>query len=110
MCRARGSRCISPARSWSGCIRSARYSTAQDGPMQGNTPPGRQNPEQHRFELHDPFTKDPDSVRVNTNSYTLNLQSATHWDSLAHVEYAGRLYNGFPVSSIDESGARKLGI
>ena len=97
------------------CVKTGkRFSLAiplsEDGPMLGNIPPGRKNPEQHRFELHDPFTKDPDSVRVNTNSYTLNLQSATHWDSLSHVEYAGRLYNGFPASSIDERGASKLGI
>jgi kynurenine formamidase len=97
------------------CVRTGkRFSLAipmsEDGPMLGNIPPGRKNPEQYQFELHDPFTKDPDSVRVNTNVYTLNLQSATHWDSLSHVEYAGRLYNGFPVSSIDERGASKLGI
>jgi len=98
-----------------GCVRKGqRFSLAiplsEDGPMLGNIPPGRMNPEQRAFELHDPFTRDPDSVRVNTNIYTLNLQSATHWDSLSHVEYAGRLYNGFPVSSIDERGAWKLGI
>jgi kynurenine formamidase len=97
------------------CVKTGkRFSLAiplsENGPMLGNIPPGRQNPEQHRFELHDPFTKDPDSVRVNTNSYTLNLQSATHWDSLAHVEYAGRLYNGFPIDSVDERGASKLGV
>ncbi len=99
----------------SACVRTGkRFSLAipmsEDGPMLGNIPPGRRNPEQHRFELHDPFTKDPDSVRVNTNAYTVNLQSATHWDSLAHVEYAGRLYNGHPVESIDEKGAHKLGV
>jgi kynurenine formamidase len=97
------------------CVRTGkRFSLAipmsEDGPMLGNIPPGRKNPTQHRFELHDPFTKDPDSVHVNTNEYTLNLKSATHWSALGHVEYAGRLYNGVSPSSIDELGAHKLGI
>ena len=97
------------------CVRTGkRFSLAitmsESGPMLGNIPPGRKNPQQHRFELHDPFTKDPDSVQVNTNEFTLNLKSATHWSALGHVEYAGRLYNGFPLDSIDEKGAHRLGI
>jgi len=97
------------------CVKTGkRFSLAipmsEDGPMLGNIPPGRKNPEQHRFELHEPFTKDPDSVRVNTNEYTLNLKSATHWSALGHVEYSGRLYNGFSLDSIDEKGAHRLGI
>jgi kynurenine formamidase len=97
------------------CVKTGkRFSLAipmsEDGPMLGNIPPGRKNPQQHRFELHDPFTKDPDSAHVNTNEYTLNLKSATHWSALGHVEYAGRLYNGHPTSSIDEGGAHVLGI
>jgi len=83
---------------------------SEDGPMLGNIPPGRKNPQQHRFELHDPFTKDPNSVHVNTNEFTLNLKAATHWSALGHVEYAGRLYNGFPLDSIDQRGAHRLGI
>lgn len=97
------------------CVKTGkRFSLAipmsEDGPMLGNIPPGRKNPQQHEFELHAPFTKDPGSVHVNTNEYTLNLKSATHWSALGHVEYAGRLYNGFPLDSIDERGAHALGI
>ncbi|MFY9588941.1 MAG: cyclase family protein [Actinomycetota bacterium] len=97
------------------CVKTGkRFSLAilmsEDGPMLGNIPPGRKNPKQHRFELHDPFTKDPDSIQVNTNEFTLNLKSATHWSALGHVEYSGRLYNGFPLDSIDEEGAHRLGI
>jgi len=83
---------------------------SEDGPMLGNIPPGRSNPERKMFELHDPFTKSENSCRVNSDVFTLHLQSATHWDALAHVEYAGRLYNGFPTSAISEAGAEKLGI
>jgi kynurenine formamidase len=97
------------------CVKTGKHFSlaipmSEDGPMLGNIPPGRQNPQQHKFELHDPFTKDPDSIHVNTNEFTLNLKSATHWSALGHVEYAGRLYNGFPLESIDEKGAHKLGI
>ena len=97
------------------CVRTGkRFSLAipmsEDGPMLGNIPPGRKNPVQHRFELHDPFTKDPDSIQVNTNEYTLNLKAATHWSALGHVEYSDRLYNGVALDAIDELGAHKLGI
>jgi kynurenine formamidase len=83
---------------------------SEDGPMLGNIPPGRQNPERKMFELHDPFTKSPDSARVNSDVFTLHLQSATHWDAIEHVEYAGRLYNGVSPDSVTETGAAKLGI
>lgn len=33
------------------------------------------------------------------------LQAASQWDSLAHVHYDGSLYNGFPASSVDVTGA-----
>jgi kynurenine formamidase len=97
------------------CIKTGkRFSLAiplsENGPMLGNIPPGRKNPQQHRFELHEPFTKDPDSATVNTNEFTLNLKSATHWSALGHVEYGGRLYNGMSPDAIDEGGAHALGI
>ncbi|HVO46810.1 MAG TPA: cyclase family protein [Steroidobacteraceae bacterium] len=38
------------------------------------------------------------------------LQAASQWDSLAHVHYDGKLYNGFPASSIGPRGARHCGI
>ncbi len=38
------------------------------------------------------------------------LQAASQWDSLAHVHYDGKLYNGFPASSITPKGARHCGI
>lgn len=101
----RGAACVKTGKRFSLAI-----PMSEDGPMLGNIPPGRKNPVQHRFELHDPFTKDPDSATVNTNEYTLNLKSATHWSALGHVEYAGRLYNGHPPSGIDEQGAHVLGI
>ena len=32
-----------------------------------------------------------------------------HIDALAHVSYDGRMYNGFPTSVVDETGATRLG-
>jgi kynurenine formamidase len=103
--RLRAAACVKTGKTFSLAI-----PMSEDGPMLGNIPPGRKNPQQHRFELREPFTKDPDSVRASSNEYTLNLKGATHWSALGHVEYAGRIYNGFPPESIDESGARKLGV
>ena len=37
---------------------------------------------------------------------TMGLQAATHWDALSHVSYGGKLYNGFPASSITAGGRR----
>jgi kynurenine formamidase len=40
----------------------------------------------------------------------MGVQAATHWDALGHASYNDRLYNGFPVESIDrEAGASRLG-
>jgi len=38
------------------------------------------------------------------------LQSATHWDSLAHVFHRGRLYNNYSIAEVSGSGAKKDGI
>jgi kynurenine formamidase len=40
----------------------------------------------------------------------MGLQAGTHWDSLAHVSYDSRVYNGFGSDVISEAGASKLGI
>jgi kynurenine formamidase len=42
----------------------------------------------------------PDKVRFSDDYLFLPLQSATQWDSLAHVSYDDHLYNGFPASSV----------
>ena len=38
------------------------------------------------------------------------LQCATQWDSLAHVFYEGRMWNGYDISLVTSSGAAKNGI
>src|SRR6476620_112318 len=49
-------------------------------------------------------------VRTGDDRVTMGLQAATHGDALAHGSYEGRLYNGFPASSVTEHGAAHCGI
>jgi kynurenine formamidase len=53
---------------------------------------------------------DPDGPRYADDFVTMPLQCATQWDSLAHVWYGDRLYNGFPATSIAATGAARNGI
>jgi kynurenine formamidase len=80
-----------------------------DGPQTGAVP-GRVNPERTMIAVNQPLTSDPSQIAISDDVVTMGLQAATHWDSLAHVSYDGRLYNGFPSSTIDGSGAARCGI
>jgi kynurenine formamidase len=85
---------------------------SEDGPQLGFVR-GRTNPTRTMVAVHeglgDPADGDGDGVRFNDDAVQMGLQAATHWDALAHVSYAGRMYNGFPTSVVDERGARHLG-
>lgn len=72
--------------------------------------PGRTNPTLTFHQLGHALTDDPDGARANDDAVTMGLQAATHWDALAHVSYEGQLYNGFPASSVGESGATRCSI
>jgi GMP synthase (glutamine-hydrolysing) len=52
------------------------------------------------------FTGDPADFCTSDDKVTMGVQAATHWDGLGHVTYAGRMYNGFPIESIDVFGAQ----
>ena len=57
------------------------------------------------------YTGDTDDCCFSDDTITMGLQACTHWDALAHVSYAGKLYNGFPASSVTaERGATRCGI
>jgi kynurenine formamidase len=43
------------------------------------------------------------------DTIVLPLQSATHWDSLAHIFHEGRMYNGRPAAEVTAAGARHCG-
>jgi kynurenine formamidase len=53
---------------------------------------------------------DPEGFCANDDMVVMPLQVATHWDSLAHVSYAGRMWNGVPLESVTFQGAHRCGI
>jgi kynurenine formamidase len=71
---------------------------------------GRTNPQHTMIAVHEPLGGDEDGVRFNDDAVSLGLQAATHWDALAHVSYAGRMWNGTPPAAIDATGAHRLGV
>jgi kynurenine formamidase len=56
------------------------------------------------------LSDDPEWICSNEDVVVMPLQCATHWDGLAHVSYGGKIYNGFPQSSVTSAGASKCGI
>ncbi|HEX7459483.1 MAG TPA: cyclase family protein, partial [Acidimicrobiales bacterium] len=73
------------------------------------------NPSHTMVAVDHPQSDDPGWVAFSEDVVTIAMQCATHWDGLAHTSYGagpdgGRLYNGYPASSITESGASLLGI
>jgi kynurenine formamidase len=59
--------------------------------------------------VHEPLGDATEGVRFNDDAVQMGLQAATHWDALAHVSYGDRMYNGFPTTVVDDSGAKRLG-
>jgi kynurenine formamidase len=49
-------------------------------------------------------------LRWNDDIIIMPLQAGTQWDGLAHVYYDGKLYNGFPASTVTSAGATRDGI
>jgi kynurenine formamidase len=81
-----------------------------NGPQLG-TIPGRINPLHTMVAINMAYTGDTDDCCFSDDTITMGLQACTHWDALAHVSYAGKLYNGFPASSVTaERGATRCGI
>src|SRR3954454_11725965 len=81
---------------------------SEDGPQLGFVA-GRTNPTRTMVAVHQPLGGDTDGVRFNDDAVQMGLQAATHWDALAHVSYAGRMYNGFAPSVVTDAGAAPLG-
>lgn len=82
-----------------------------NGPQLG-TIPGRINPLHTMVAINANYTGgDADAVCWSDDIITMGLQSCTHWDGLAHVSYAGFIYNGFAASTVTaDQGATKCGI
>jgi kynurenine formamidase len=80
------------------------------GPQTGRIP-GRENPRHEMLVTGWSVTGDPGDFTTSDDKVTTGLQSATHWDALAHVGYDGLLYNGVPMEAVDpQRGATRLGI
>jgi kynurenine formamidase len=80
-----------------------------EGPQFGGVP-GRINPQRTMIAIHDPQLGDPQGFCSNDDMVVMSLQASTHWDSLAHVSYDGRMWNGFPPETVDFRGAHSCGI
>jgi kynurenine formamidase len=81
----------------------------EDGPQTGSIP-GRENPRREMLMVNTPLTGDPSDFCTSDDKVAMGVQAATHWDALAHVSYAGRLYNGVDAGVIDDEGAGRLGV
>jgi kynurenine formamidase len=81
---------------------------SEDGPQLGFVP-GRTNPIRTTIARHELMGGDEAGVRFNDDAVSMGVQAATHWDTLAHVSYDGRMYNGFTPDVVDETGATRLG-
>ena len=82
---------------------------SEDGPQLGFVR-GRTNPERRMIAVHELLGEDVDGVRFNDDAVSMGLQAATHWDGLAHVSYAGRMWNGVDPAQVDEAGAQRLSV
>ena len=72
---------------------------------------GRINPVHTMVAINVAMSGDPSEFCTSDDQITMGVQAATHWDGLGHVSYDGKIYNGFPASSITaDGGATKCGI
>jgi kynurenine formamidase len=81
-----------------------------EGPQTGRIM-GRENPIHTVTVASFAFTGDPGDFQTSDDKIETGLQSATHWDALAHAGYDDLLYNDTPKSAISmDAGATRLGI
>jgi kynurenine formamidase len=97
------------------CVRTGRafplgLALSEAEGIQKGVVPGRFNPLRTMSYINVPLSDDPEWICTNEDVVVMPLQCATHWDGLAHVSYGGRLYNGFPQSSVTSAGASRCGI
>jgi kynurenine formamidase len=88
-----------------GAVFSLGLPFAADGPQIGQG--GRVNPVHWMTATEGRLGADPEGPRFSDDVIVMPLQCATQWDSLAHVHYGGKLYNGFPSATITSAGAAK---
>lgn len=49
-------------------------------------------------------------IRYADDAINMPVQAATHWDSLGHVFYKDKMYNGHEARNVDSKGVHQLGI
>jgi kynurenine formamidase len=72
--------------------------------------PERVNPELRTYAVNIAFTGDTRDFTTSDDAFRMGSQAATHWDSLAHVGYEGKLWNGLDDDVVTANGAKRLGI
>jgi kynurenine formamidase len=80
-----------------------------DGPQLGFMP-GRVNPTRTMHAINHSLSGDPADFCSSDDSVEMGVQAATHWDSLAHVSYSGKLYNNIDATAVTDTGATELAI
>ncbi len=103
--RRRGAACVRTGKAFPLALALSEAEGVQKGIV-----PARFNPIRSMTYINVPLGDDPDWVCANEDVVVMPLQCATHWDGLAHVSYDGKLYNGFPASSVTSAGASRCGI
>jgi kynurenine formamidase len=103
--RRRAAACVRTGRAFSLALPLSEAEGIQTGLL-----PGRINPVRTMAQINAPVLGDPEQVCTNDDLVVMGLQCATHWDGLAHVSYGGRIYNGYPDSTVTAAGASRCGI
>ena len=103
--RRRAARCVGTGRAFPLGLALSEAEGIQKGIV-----PGRFNPVRTMSYVNVALSDDPDWICSNEDVVVMPLQCATHWDGLAHVSYGGKIYNGFPQSSVTSAGASRCGI
>ena len=50
------------------------------------------------------------NIRYADDAIDMPVQGATHFDSLGHIFYQDKMYNGYDATNVDSRGVHKLGI
>ena len=80
---------------------------AADGPQDGKI---RTNPARLMKQTGPGDSRYPGAFRYADDYVFMALQAATQWDSLAHVHYDGKLFNGHSIDTLTADGAAVLDI
>src|SRR5262245_47056520 len=82
----------------------------QNGPQLPGGAPGRIDPIRTMLSVNQTYTGDPGDAAFNDDMAVLSMSSGTHIDSLAHVTYDGKMWNGYDATTVDAArGATRCG-